>query len=218
VTPGDAYQRLRRELLALVDSCDADALRTPVPATPAWTVRDVLAHVVGIAADLNAERFGDGDADAWTAAQVDERRCRSVKELSCEWDAEAPRFLYGFELFGDELGGHYVADLAQHVVDVQEALGRPVHLDAEVLEIGLGFYCDDLDVRLREHGVGLMLELETGTWQLGVEPPKGTLRTGSAEAFRVMGGRRSVEVIRALAWDGDRDTLAPLLPAYPPPA
>lgn len=100
---------------------------------------------------------------------------------------------------------------------MQDALNRPVHLDAEVLEIGLAFYRDDLDVRLRQHGVGLTLELGSRTWQLGDEPPNGTLRTGSTEAFRLIGGRRSVEVIRALAWDGDRDGLAPLLPAYPPP-
>ena len=217
MTPGEAYERLRRELLALVGGGDEHALRSPVPATPAWTVRDVLAHVVGIAADLNAERFGDGDADAWTAAQVETRRERSVEELTREWDAEVPRFLHGFELFGDAVGSHYVADLAQHLVDVLEALGRAVHLDADVLEIGLGFYLEDLDVRLREHGIGLTLELEAATQQLGAVPPAATLRTTSSEAFRAIGGRRSVAAIRALGWDGDRDRLAPLLPAYPPP-
>jgi hypothetical protein len=32
-----------------------------VPATPAWEERDVLAHEVGITADLNTLWFGDGN-------------------------------------------------------------------------------------------------------------------------------------------------------------
>ena len=70
-----------------------------------WTVRDVVAHVVGIAADLNAGRFGSGSADDWAAEQVRSRKDRSVDELSDEWDLEAPRFEDGLRLFGYELGG-----------------------------------------------------------------------------------------------------------------
>ena len=39
-----------------------------VPATPAWTVHDVLAHVIGLAADLNAQRFPEDEGGvAWSA-------------------------------------------------------------------------------------------------------------------------------------------------------
>jgi len=54
---GIVYQRLRRRLMATVRSLDSDVLSLTVPATPAWSVRDAVAHVIGIAHDLNAQRF-----------------------------------------------------------------------------------------------------------------------------------------------------------------
>src|SRR5690242_12321252 len=118
------YEQERRKFIALQRSLDDAGRATPVPATPGWTVHDVLAHVVGITADLNAAEFGSGDPDAWTAAQVDTRRDRTVDELAAEWDREADRFETGLRLFGYEIGSHYLGDLLQHVADVRHALGR----------------------------------------------------------------------------------------------
>src|SRR5262245_44738050 len=55
---GDLYEALRREMITLYESFDARQLGTLVLATPEWSVRDVLCHVVGITADLNAQNFG----------------------------------------------------------------------------------------------------------------------------------------------------------------
>ena len=49
---GVVYERVRRDFVGLLASCSEQELATPVPATPEWRVRDVLAHVVGLAADL----------------------------------------------------------------------------------------------------------------------------------------------------------------------
>ena len=43
-----------------VGDLQAHDAATPVPAAPAWVVGDVLAHVVGLATDLNAQRLPDG--------------------------------------------------------------------------------------------------------------------------------------------------------------
>jgi hypothetical protein len=141
---GAIYERQRHELLAFARGLEDAQLRTLVPATPLWSVRDVLAHVIGITADLNAGRFGDGyaDVEAWTAAQVDDRRDRTVDELGREWDTEAPRFEEGLRLLGYEIGSHYVGDLAQHDADARAALGRPHLDDEEVYTVGLDFYVD----------------------------------------------------------------------------
>jgi Mycothiol maleylpyruvate isomerase N-terminal domain len=53
---GEIYELKRRELVELLRSLSTDELAITVPATPVWSVRDVLSHVVGIAADLNARR------------------------------------------------------------------------------------------------------------------------------------------------------------------
>lgn len=80
-----AYDEKRRELVALARRLDDDELRTIERATPAWSVQDVLAHVIGIAADLNAQRF-DGDPDAWTASASP---ASAVSSCSGPWAAGA---------------------------------------------------------------------------------------------------------------------------------
>jgi hypothetical protein len=68
---GDLYERTRQEMIRLVTHLDHDLLTARVPAIPAWRERDVVAHVVGITADLNAKNFGTGVLDEWTTRQVD---------------------------------------------------------------------------------------------------------------------------------------------------
>jgi len=52
VDPATLYERTRREFVAVVLVLSEEGLEARVPATPAWSVRDVLAHVVGLAGDL----------------------------------------------------------------------------------------------------------------------------------------------------------------------
>ena len=92
---GVFYEEERLAFVSRLRSLSAERLATVVPATPLWTVREVLAHVVGITADLNAQQFGDGDGDAWTLRQVASRRECSVDDLVVEWDREAPVFEAG---------------------------------------------------------------------------------------------------------------------------
>jgi hypothetical protein len=120
----------------------SDVLARTVPATPAWSVRDAVAHVVGIAHDLNAQRFDVTDPDTWTARQVRERRDASIDDLEAEWDREAPRFEDGLRLMGYEVGNHFVGDLLQHLADIEHAAGLDPIDDDEALAVGLDFYLD----------------------------------------------------------------------------
>src|SRR5689334_5739288 len=61
VDPSLLYEDERRAFVARLRLAPIEQLSVTVAATPAWSVGDVLAHVVGIAADLNARRFGEGD-------------------------------------------------------------------------------------------------------------------------------------------------------------
>jgi uncharacterized protein (TIGR03083 family) len=82
---GAAYERVRD----LVAGIDEEQAQTAVPACPAWTVRDLLAHMVGMNADVLR---GDEPADhnsTWTQRQVDARKDRSVADLLDEWQALA---------------------------------------------------------------------------------------------------------------------------------
>lgn len=215
---GRLYGAKRRELVDLLAALDAGDLGTMVPATPAWSVRDVLAHVVGITADLNAQRFDVADPDEWTARQVRERQGRSVAELADEWEREAPLFEEGLRLLGYEIGSHYVGDLLQHTADVCHALGRGRLADDEALAVGLDFYRIELDRALTRSQRGtVVIQVAGEEWPLGTGPTIGTLRASRFDIFRTLGGRRSESQIRAMHWSGDVDAILPVISPYPLP-
>lgn len=139
---GLIYQRLRRRLIATLRSLDSRRLGTVVPATAAWSVRDAVAHLVGIASDLNAQRFDVTDPDEWTARQVHERQQATLDDLDVEWQHEAVIFEEGLRLMGYEVGSHFVGDLLHHASDIHHALGLARNDDHEALDVGLDFYLD----------------------------------------------------------------------------
>jgi uncharacterized protein (TIGR03083 family) len=217
---GELYEQERRAFVELVRSADAPELATTVPATPAWTVHDVLAHLVGITVDLNAGNFGStADPDAWTAAQVATRRGRSVDDLAREWDEAAPRFEEGLRLLGYEIGSHYLGDLLQHEADVRHALRRPRRADDVALAVALDFYLISFEETLCADGVGAVeIAVADESWTLGPGAPVASLRAERFELFRALGGRRTDAEIRALPWRGDAGAVVPRLSRYPVPS
>ncbi len=163
MSDGDSgvYEDVRRCFTELVRSLPPASVDRVVPATPEWTVHDVLAHVVGIATDLNAQRFpadDDQGGSAWAAAQVARGRGRSVAELLAAWEVGGPAFEAGLRLFGRDTERHFVGDLVTHLVDVAEALGHdPADLDlrADAVDTALEHYRTFVDERLAEMGLAL---------------------------------------------------------------
>jgi len=219
VDPAELYGRERLAFVSYLRSVPAEQLATPVPATPRWTVRDVLAHVVGITADLNAQRFGDGDGDAWTAAQIDARRRDSLDELADEWERESPTFERGLRLLGYGFGAHYIGDLLQHVGDVHAALGRSPVRDDEPVAVALDFYLDSFDETLVETGIGAVdVHVGDDRWLLGPGAVVASITAPRYELFRALGGRRTLDEMRSLAWTGNVDDVISLVNRYPVPA
>jgi uncharacterized protein (TIGR03083 family) len=217
---GELYEHERRKFVELLRSTDAAGLATPVPATPAWTVHDVLSHLVGITVDLNAGDFGSThDPDAWTAAQVDDRRDHTVDALADEWDRAAPQFEEGLRLLGYEIGSHYLGDLLQHEADVRHALGQVRRADDLALAVALDFYLTSFDESRRADGVGAV-EVAVGdeSWTLGAGTPAASVRAERFELFRALGCRRTDAEIRALAWRGDATAFIPRVSRYPMPS
>jgi uncharacterized damage-inducible protein DinB len=58
----EAYVETRRHLVEIARELSDDELGTTVPASPAWSVKDVVAHVTGIA---GTSRTG-GFRRSWT--------------------------------------------------------------------------------------------------------------------------------------------------------
>lgn len=152
------YEDVRRRFADVVRALPDDALGTRVPATPAWAVRDVVAHLVGLAADLNAQRFPTDDdptGDAWGAAQVATRRARPLDDVLAEWDVEGPVFDAGLRLFGRETECHFVGDLVTHVLDVADALAVPIDVGDVAIGMALEHYTAFVRERLEATGTAM---------------------------------------------------------------
>src|SRR6478736_3628031 len=94
---GRLYRDNVEALTALAGDLRDDQLATHVPATPAWTVRDVYAHLAGGPADALSGRMDGAPGPEWTSRHVGERARLPldvlVAEIRSQQDAAAPRML-----------------------------------------------------------------------------------------------------------------------------
>ncbi|MFM2077123.1 MAG: hypothetical protein RJA49_1013, partial [Actinomycetota bacterium] len=176
-----------------------------------------VAHVVGLAADLNALHFPDADdigGDRFSARQVSSRVGCTLDELAAEWDAEAPVFEGGLREFGYEFGSHFVADLHAHFHDVRAALSLPDDPDPVAVRVALDHYLGHIDEQLIARGEG-QVRLVAGELDrtLGRGAVVATLHTEPFTLLRSLSARRSLREVRALPWDGDVDRALALIVA-----
>ncbi len=210
IDTGMLYEHTRRNFIATVSALPDDLLQRRVPATPAWSVRDVLAHVVFLATDLNAQQFPDGDDASgreWTDRQVARGQGLAIAELAAQWSSEAPRFEEGLRVFGYEMGSHFVADLHAHYQDVRGALGDSPATDAVTVRVALDHYLGFMQQMLGDAKWGT-LEVVAGGEAVrlgGAGENQAKLHATPFELLRSFSARRSARQIRALDWEGDVD-------------
>src|SRR3954470_5984977 len=118
---GEVYRANVDAVCALALTLDAEQLSLVVPATPDWTVHDVLAHLAGSPADLLAGRMDDAPTAAWTQRHVDERAARSAEELVAELEGSVDDLVATLE--GNDSPA-IVWNAAVHHADLHEALGK----------------------------------------------------------------------------------------------
>lgn len=206
---GELYAEGRERIIELVADADPDV---PVPTCPRWTVKDVLAHVAGIPADILAGRLDGVATDPWTQAQVDARADRTIAEISDEWRETGPQIDAMVDSFGPT-GAQLLFDLTTHEHDIRLALGRPGARDAKVLAVANDFTITHLhSQRVSAAGPGA-LEIRSGdqSWTVGEGEPVATLTAEPFELMRALSGRRTPEQIAAMDWTGDP---TPFLPAF----
>ena len=205
---GDLYARGRERFIDVVSSGDPAAR---VPTCPSWTVKDTLAHVAGIPADILAGNVAGAATDPWTEAQVVARRDRSVEEIVAEWRETGPQVDGMIDSFGPT-GAQLLFDLTTHEHDVRLALGQPGARDDEVLDVALGFAIDRL---ASPPPAPISITAEHLSWTLGDAEPVATLRTSRFELMRALSGRRSPRQITSLEWTGDPEPFLPMFASGP---
>src|SRR4030081_1533388 len=111
---GAIYAETKGRITELTGGLSQDQLERDVPATPEWCVRDAVAHLVGVAGDVQAgNRRGAAGGEAGTAAQVDARRGSSIAEVLDEWGKVAPGLEAAISAAGTAMG-FLIADIAEH--------------------------------------------------------------------------------------------------------
>lgn len=230
----DLYQQVRHDICELVVGLDPQVLDEPVPATPEWSIRDVVAHLT---ADATCAINGDfprqffdafGEADAvttlndWTARQVEERQDRSLEELVEEWKASSvdlTAMMRGEEPWPGEavmfIDRVLLTDAAVHQQDIFGTLGVERGRDAAPIKIALSGYIATMGWRLASSQLPpLRFDVGEKSYTAGDGEPGATVRGSRFEFFRAMSGRRNPEQVAAYEWDGDPEPYIPYFYPY----
>lgn len=200
---GAQYHAIRSRTRSMIDGANDGQLEAICPTTPAWRVRDTLAHLAGVPADILAGRIDGVASDAWTQAQVDMRRDWSIARILDAWDEEAPQLEPVFPLMPIATLGQMVLDAYTHELDIAHALGVAVDHSLEVAS-----YAFDWTVEHGGRGTRQPLTLATDRGEVaygaaGSDAPR--LEISQFDFFRSATGRRSAQQILGYVADGTVD-------------
>ncbi len=190
------YQQSRRRIDVLLRETGPEELSLPVPTCPGWTVRDVIAHLVGITEDAVAGALNGPPDEDQTRRQVERHRSDSVELMLDRWaslsELVAP-VISDLELWPAAI------DVVSHEHDVRGALGRPGARDHESVAT--------LARLLADGYVGdPPISFDFGDVVAGAPQAPLTLRTTPFEVLRLRMGRRSGDQARRLDWSDDPPT------------
>jgi len=198
-----AYAASRERLSSLVLSLGRQQLDQTVAACPAWSVKDLLAHVVGIARDMTTGNMAGVGSDEWTRGHVDAGRSMTVEDLVSEWAELSVQVEGVFPLLHPAMGGMTVADLVTHEHDARAAVAQPGARDTPDLHLALDSYARFFKRRAREKGLPVLrIETDHTAWTTGDDEPAATVKGAPFELFRSLAGRRTLQEIAALEWNG----------------
>jgi hypothetical protein len=198
-----AYRALRGRVCNIVRETGDEQLEQIAPAVPEWRVRDIVAHLSGITADVNAGNLDGVATDAWTARQVDARRGWAIDRLLDEWDSEGTKVEAVMPRLPEVAVGQMVSDAATHEHDIRGGLDRPGARDSDAMAIAFDWILQRLTEAADSADVTLRLDSDRGTTSVGAGAREVGLRVDRFELFRSFTGRRSLDQMRAFAWEGD---------------
>jgi uncharacterized protein (TIGR03083 family) len=192
------YRDLRGRVIDLVRDLDDAQVNAVAPATPEWRIRDIVAHLTGVCADVLAGNLSGVATDDWTSKQVTDRRDLPFDELLKEWEEKGAAIEAAMPDFHAIAAGQMVTDSVTHEQDIRGALDTPGGRDSDALEGAFRWGAMVLDA-----SEPLRLESEAGTANVGEGEPVATVRTSRFELVRSYTGRRSLDQMRAYDWEGE---------------
>jgi uncharacterized protein (TIGR03083 family) len=229
----DAYEETRATILGILGGLTDHQLSMVIPACPAWTVRELVAHLTGVAADAVAARFPAVDphgtwadrqaiVDAFTARHITDRHGMATSAVLDEWASHLQVLMPMLRRDQPFPAGSWpsidwvvVSDVAAHAQDLRGAFHLPGDRDSAGVALGLQRYVTGVSQRITAAGLpALRLCTADRAHVAGHGRPAASVTASQWELFRALGSRRSSSQMRALRWSGDADLYLPLLPAY----
>lgn len=212
------YRGIRGRVSDLVRDLDADTLGRTCPATPEWTVRDVVAHLAGAVTDIVEGNLEGVASDPWTQAQVDRSVGAPIDDLLAEWDRGAAQVEPTIDAFPPRMQMMFLTDAVTHEHDVRHAIGRPGARDSDAVAYAYGRALISISRARDEAEVGAVrIVHDAGEDVAGTGEPTATLRTSRFEIVRAVVGRRSYSEIEAWDWDGEPTPTAFVYGMFSPP-
>jgi uncharacterized protein (TIGR03083 family) len=217
---GEAYAATRKSIVELVGELDAEQAESIVPACPDWRVRDVVAHLSGVAVDASKGNLEGVGSEEWTQRQLDERKDMSIAELLTEWGEVADQIAGALDYFPKGAASLFVGDTITHEHDMRLPLQRPGDRNAPAVEVAVNGYVRWFGRRLKDRDMAAVaVQAEGREWVAGAgEPAIAVSAPSMFELLRALTGRRTRDEIAAFRWSGDPEPYLDVFSMYGMPA
>ena len=140
----EAYTELRARVTELMRSLSLAQAQTVVPHCPQWTVKDCLAHMVGVPEDVINGQMDGVATEAWTDRQVQRHTNDSVGDLLTVWETNAPVFAKILPNIPQPVLSQFMFDQTTHEHDIRKAVGQPGARDTLAVAVAEGFIRNSL--------------------------------------------------------------------------
>ena len=202
------WTNAQRRVVELVETLDVPETERKVPACPDWTVTQLLAHMVGLSADVLAGDEPDDHNSTWTQRQIDRRAGRSPAELVAEWQT----LTQPMQDWMRDRGTRPLNDVVIHEQDLRGAVDRPGGRDASGLVAVREVMAERFATRVRAAHLP-PVELRTPAWifSTGDGDPGLELFAPDFDLTRALMTRRTADQLRQWSTAGAID---PYLPVF----
>jgi len=210
------YRGVRLRITELVRDLPDATLDRIAPATPAWRLRDIVAHLAGGTADIVAGNLTDVAGDRWTQAQVDARHDTPVGDVLAEWARCSEVVEPMIPEFDPLMRAMLITDAVTHEQDLRGALSEPGGRDSDAIAYAFRGVSGAIGAQRGDAGALRILH-DAGESVVGRGDPSATVRTSRFEVVRAAVGRRSAGQIAAWDWEGDARPETVVLSRFSPP-
>lgn len=203
----DHYRGEREQLIELGRTINAQDASMMTLACPEWSVKDVYAHLAGIATDILAGNTEGAATAPWADQHVSDRRDQSLTAVLDEWSTNGAEVSTVMASIGEAFPYLLFIDQYTHGWDIRAAIGERAAVTPNLT--AWRHFADDVRTTLESDPAGadldaITLQLSDGGFTqsiaIGTGEPVGTVAMPLFEFSRAVLGRRSIAQLTRFDW------------------